>query len=143
MSNFDDVVAFQKKFDIPMRETPGLLDTVDTAYRAAFMFEELNEFRKAVYEEQNLAKAADALVDLVYVTMGTAALMGLPWQALWNEVQAANMRKMKAADAHESLKLTGRGHKHDVIKPPGWVPPNIDAVLFRHQAFETLGDPEE
>jgi predicted HAD superfamily Cof-like phosphohydrolase len=69
---------------------------------------------------------ADALIDLVYVAMGTAHLLGLPWEALWNEVQIANMRKVRAAaDASDSK----RGSAFDVVKPPGWQPPNIKRIL--------------
>ena len=38
----------------------------------------------------------DALIDLTYVAMGTAYMMGLPWQDLWDEVQRANMSKVRA-----------------------------------------------
>ena len=51
--------------------------------------------------------------------------MGLPWQALWDAVQYANIRKERVPD-------DGSGHHFGVVKPPGWKPPNIKAVLDRY-----------
>jgi predicted HAD superfamily Cof-like phosphohydrolase len=116
----NDVLAFQEKFNIPMSTKPAFLDGQAENYRVKFMQEELEEFIQASHE-QDLAKAADALVDLVYVVHGTALMMGLPWDKLWNEVQRANMSKVRAkADGSDSK----RGSPLDVIKPPGWVGPN-------------------
>ena len=57
--------------------------------------------------------------------MGTSVLMQLPWQSLWNEVQRANMTKVRADDESQSK----RGSNLDVIKPAGWVGPDIKGVL--------------
>lgn len=133
MMNFDDVAAFHVRFDLPRPMTPRLLDPATQLFRSDFMQEELNEFWIACNPSYNmkpdLAKAADALIDLVYVAMGTAVMMGLPWQELWNEVQRANMEKVRArADGADSK----RGSALDVVKPPGWRPPDIEAVFRRH-----------
>lgn len=88
------------------------------------MREELDEFCEGLIDDDH-AKMADALVDLVYVAMGTAHLLGYPWEQLWEEVQAANLRKRRAATADESK----RGSTHDVVKPHGWTPPAIEAIL--------------
>jgi len=58
---------------------------------------------------------ADALADLVYVALGTAYKMGLPFDSIWQAVQAANMRKVAGP--------TKRGNKVDACKPEGWVGP--------------------
>src|SRR3546814_5926129 len=70
---------------------------------------------------QNLAQQADALVDLVYVALGTAVMLGLPWDWLWNDVQRANMAKVRG--------MTKRGHAVDVTKPPGWQGPQNQRIL--------------
>jgi predicted HAD superfamily Cof-like phosphohydrolase len=71
----------------------------------------------------------DALIDLVYVALGTADLMGLPWEKMFEEVQRANMAKERAKSADESMAKTGRGHVLDVVKPAGWTPPDHLPIL--------------
>lgn len=119
-----DVLAFQQKFDIPMSPTPAFLDEEAETFRVKFMQEELDEFQEAC-EQLDIQKAADALVDLVYVVHGTALMMGLPWDQLWAEVQRANMAKERAT----SLDQSKRKSTLDVIKPPGWQPPNHAAAV--------------
>ncbi len=114
MTNFDDVYAFHQHFQLLAHTIPGHLSPRKTAERIAFMHEELSEFVDAA-SRNDLVQMADALIDLVYVTMGTAVMMGLPWQALWDVVHTANMRKVRRAS------LTG-DHR-DVVKPPGWAAP--------------------
>jgi predicted HAD superfamily Cof-like phosphohydrolase len=88
------------------------------------MQEELDEFIDAI-NRMDHADAFDALIDLVYVAMGTAHLFGYPWQDGWDEVQRANMTKQRAATADQSK----RASTWDVVKPPDWTPPDIAGVL--------------
>lgn len=117
-TNFQDVKAFHAKFGVPEAGEPSFLDLHAHEFRAKFMQEELDEFYEAVMCN-DMAGAGDALIDLVYVALGTAAMMGLPWQAMWDEVQRANMSKVRATSAGASK----RGTALDVIKPDGWVGP--------------------
>ena len=94
-------------------------------YRVGFLHEELDELCLS-YEDSDLEGCADALIDLVYVAMGTALMMGLPWEKLWNEVQRANMAKRLAKPDGSDSK---RGSPLDVVKPPGWVGPDHSAAL--------------
>jgi predicted HAD superfamily Cof-like phosphohydrolase len=50
--------------------------------------------------------------------------MGLPFDELWKQVHAANMRKVRAEVPSDSK----RGSTFDVVKPPGWVSP--EAALY-------------
>ncbi|UIS73819.1 nucleoside triphosphate pyrophosphohydrolase [Pseudoxanthomonas phage PW916] len=138
---FEDVFNFHAKFDLLRFEKPGHLTKGKLRERIEFMQEELNEFVEGCglvtmensdspgipvlsYEddgEQDLAKQADALVDLVYVALGTAVMLGLPWDWLWNDVQRANMAKVRG--------MTKRGHAVDVTKPPGWQGPQTQRIL--------------
>lgn len=129
ISNYGDVHNFHRKFGLPHPKIPQLLDEDTQAFRMKFMAEELDEFDKA-WNHNDLATAADSLIDLVYVVMGTAVMMGLPWQALWDAVQYANMRKVRAESADDEKSV--RKHRLDVVKPPGWQPPNIKAVLDKY-----------
>lgn len=114
-----DVRAFHEKFAVPMATEPSFLDVEAADFRQRFMQEELDEFKEAV-DQGDMLLAGDALVDLVYVVLGTALMMGLPWSAMWNEVQRANMAKERASSAGQSK----RGSALDVVKPAGWTPPD-------------------
>lgn len=133
VSNYGMVGAFHRQFGLDNTLEgcqPRLLEPDVANFRSDFMSEELHEFNVAV-AARDLPKMADALVDLVYVALGTAHLAGLPWEELFTEVQRANMTKQRAANAEESRAATGRGHHLDVIKPEGWTPPDIAGVLRR------------
>ena len=115
-----DVRQFHLKFGQIVGKSPGFLAKAKLLERIAFLQEELDEL-KAAAETNDIALQADALVDLVYVAKGTAVMMGLPWVSLWDDVQRANMAKIKG--------LTHRGTAFDVAKPPGWVPPKTLEIL--------------
>lgn len=119
-TNFDDVVEFHTQFGLPTGGRPQLLTDELFGFRIKFLHEELAEF-SAAHNRGDLAEAADGLVDLVYVVLGTATMMGLPWQALWDEVHRANMKKIRVASSDESK----RGSAFDVRKPASWVPPDL------------------
>ncbi len=138
MPHFQDVKAFHQKFGLITHSHPGHLTKRKLKERVEFLLEELQEFseacglvvagdldgRASVAEhggDQDLSGQADALVDLVYVALGTAVMLGLPWEALWDDVQRANMAKER--------KITHRGHKVDVGKPEGWQPPMTQLIL--------------
>jgi predicted HAD superfamily Cof-like phosphohydrolase len=139
-----DVKAFRTKFDQRVSDSPVHLTSRRLAQRANFMLEELREFADAsglalhndkfvpMVNAQSLAGQADALVDLVYVALGTASLMGLPWDELWDDVHQANMRKLL-------------GSQGDVVKPPGWRGPQTEAILeeagYDPDHPDTIDDP--
>lgn len=125
-TELEDVRDFHTKFGVPMADRPAFLEESMEEFRTKFMQEELNEFSDAC-GIGNMEKAADALVDLVYVVIGTALMMGLPWPELWAEVQRANMEKRRAVSASESK----RGSTLDVVKPEGWRGPDHLPALQR------------
>lgn len=133
---YSDIIDFHTKFGMPFPELPHLLPADVQAFRKKFMDEELAEFQLA-WLDRDLVKASDALVDLTYVVLGTAYMMGLPFNDLWDLVHAANMRKQRASSAEESAASTGRGHRLDVVKPPGWQSPEADErrLLVAHGAI--------
>lgn len=130
MSLFDDVGAFHHKFEIPREmwppRAPHLLSKADYDFRLKFLREELGEFIKA-HEKGDLVEAFDGLLDLVYVALGTAHMMALPWNEGWAEVQATNMAKERVASADKSK----RGSAWDVVKPAGWKRPDLKSILRR------------
>lgn len=116
-----DVRDLHRKFQLTVGEDgPQMLDRQKAEERHNFLEEELLEFYQAMANE-DFAGMADALVDLVYVAKGTAVMMGLPWEELWDDVQRANMAKRRG--------VTERGHDEDLVKPEGWKPPQTEMIL--------------
>lgn len=132
-TNFEDLGLFHTKFHLGVvddRHPPGPREVPKELleFRRGFLLEELEEFFMASHND-DIVEMADALVDLVYVVLGTAHMLGLPWQELWDEVQRSNMAKVRAkADGSDSK----RGTAFDVIKPPGWTPPDLRSILIKY-----------
>lgn len=114
MSQYKDVKKFHEKFGLLVGRKPQRLTVRKMKERIEFLQEELDELKSAV-ESDDFPEQADALVDIVYVALGTAVMMGLPWKELWDDVQRANMEKVRG--------ITKRGHAVDCTKPEGWTPP--------------------
>ena len=125
-SDFGEVGQFHTKFGLPVSQgTPRTVDPEVLEFRIKFLREELDEF-EAGAKEGDHAQMFDALLDLVYVALGTAHYFGYPWHEGWRLVQCANMSKVRAqADGSDSK----RGSSFDVVKPPGWTPPDIEKLL--------------
>jgi len=120
----NDIDRFHKKFGFEKTDKPDIPDDPELVnFRTSFLLEELAEYSQAI-TKKDTAGALDALVDIVYIALGTAWLFNLPFEKAWKEVQRANMEKIRAKDT------TGkRGTKFDVIKPKNWKPPNIDQIV--------------
>ena len=119
-----DIDQFHKKFGFEKNEKVGIPDNNELVnFRTSFLMEELAEYTQAI-TKKDAAGALDALVDIVYIALGTAWLFNLPFHKAWNEVQKANMSKIRAKS-----KSKKRGTAFDVIKPQGWVAPNIERIV--------------
>ncbi|KKN88180.1 hypothetical protein LCGC14_0252520 [marine sediment metagenome] len=123
MTNFDSIYRMHQHHRLPIETGPTFLSTTDQLFRSGFMREELLEF-DAACQRDDLPEAADALIDLVVVAMGTAVMMGLPWHALWADVQRANMSKERVV----SERAYGG---FDLGKPEGWEPPRSARIIDR------------
>lgn len=115
--------AFHQKFGHLDSDVPSHLTKRKWHERADFLQEELNELRQAIYD-QNLPLIFDALLDLVFVAKGTAAMAGLPWRNGMDDVTRANLTKVPGR--------THRNNVSDVTKPPGWVGPRSLEILEAH-----------
>ena len=88
----EQVESFHAKMNYPVAETPTMVDWEMRQQRYAFMREELEEYMRAA-ENANFVEIADALADLLYVTLGTAAVFGIDMQPVFSEVHRSNMTK--------------------------------------------------
>lgn len=136
-----DIEDFHTKFGLTYSGLPRTLPQDMSDFRIKFMGEEIDEYcvheagarlERFVHQNKDLANYAycldnmlDALVDEVYVVIGTAYLHGFDFREAWRRVHAANMKKVRAQRASDSK----RGSTFDVVKPGGWTPPShIDIV---------------
>jgi len=120
----NDIDRFHKKFEFIKNSKVGIPDDSELVnFRTSFLMEELSEYTNAIVKKDSAA-ALDALVDIVYIALGTAWLFNLPFERAWREIQTANMKKVRAKDT------TGkRGTKFDVIKPKDFKEPNIEQII--------------
>lgn len=142
-SQFEDIKDFHTKFGLEYKGPPRRLPADLGEFRIGFIAEELAEYItpkseqhkrivgmiQAYYADMGsavtLEKQFDALIDLVYVALGTAYLQGFAFDEGWRRVHEANMRKIRATHASQSL----RGSTNDVVKPPGWTAPDLSDLV--------------
>lgn len=116
-----DMRQFHQRFGLEYTGSPRWLPEEISNFRYKFLEEELEEYARARTHE----KAFDALIDLVYVAIGTSYLHGFPFQKGWQRVHAANMKKVRATRPDDSL----RGSSFDVVKPNGWTAPDLSDLV--------------
>lgn len=147
-----DIERFHQFFGLEWPGKPRMLEPDMFGFRDKFISEEHKEWQD---EQPDLIEALtsddgapdhrriamglhqqlDALVDLVYVTLGTAYLQfgRANFNEAWRRVQAANMKKERA----QTSALSKRNSTLDVIKPEGWQPPDHHDLVkdHAHQVF--------
>ena len=131
-----DIHEFHEKFRLLYDGPPKTLEGDLLDFRVKFMQEELDEYEEAA-AEGDLEKQLDAIIDLIYVALGTLLLQGLlpAFAPGWNRVQAANMAKVRT----ELVEDSKRGSTFDVTKPEGWKPPthkDLIEALFTAKGVE-------
>ena len=127
--NFEDVSEFLEKFDMTLDVIGmGFIPLDLEKVRMNHLKEEVKELEEA-YETMNLEGVADALVDIVYIAMGTARMHNFPWQDMWDEIHAANLRKIRVIKSEDSK----RGTTFDVAKPDNWAAPNLRKVFDKQK----------
>lgn len=132
-----DLEQFHTHFDIAYYGKPRFLPEELFDFRYKFLDEELTEYYDAHMETPpenphpvtvNLAGQLDSLVDLVYVALGNSYLQGFNFREAWRRVHAANMTKIRANSASDSM----RKSMYDVVKPKGFVPPSHTDLVEDH-----------
>lgn len=122
-----DIAEFHRKFGLEYVGHPRFLPEDIRQFRFDFMSEELTEYDNS---GNDLEQQFDALIDLVYVALGTAHLHGFDFREGWRRVHEANMRKVRCERPGDSL----RGSTWDVIKPPGWTAPSLKDLCHDERA---------
>lgn len=110
------------------REQGYRLDEAEVKFFTGLLQEEIKEFVDA-YEEKDLVKQIDALLDLIYFAGGGLVRLGIvsnKSEAMFQAVHEKNMMKKKGRK--EERDIVG---DTDAIKPEGWSSPEeaIAAIL--------------
>jgi predicted HAD superfamily Cof-like phosphohydrolase len=118
------IAEFHEKFGLAYNEGPRQLPTELKEFRIKFLLEELTEYVSASFNE-NKAEQLDALIDIVYIALGTAYLQGFDFAEGFKRVHEANMKKVRATEASQSL----RKSTLDIVKPKGWQVPDLTDLV--------------
>ena len=122
MSNFEKVKKFMETFGQEVKEKAGFPSEEITSLRYDLIREELEEFKAAI-EKKDIAEAADALTDILYVTYGAGHAFGINLDKCFEEVQNSNMSK---------LGENGKpiyNEKGKVMKGPKYFKPNLNKFV--------------
>jgi predicted HAD superfamily Cof-like phosphohydrolase len=124
-NNFlEDISKFQEKFDEEYMGPPRFLPLDLHTFKVQHIKEEIDEYIQARHDS-SLVDQLDALVDILYVVIGTAYQHGFDLAEAWRRVHEGNMLKVKAQKLTDST----RGSLFDIVKPPGWVKPNLEDLV--------------
>ena len=119
-TEFEKVLDFQKKVlktNLPLRGIQSVTKDFEEK-TTTFINEEVLELA-AAFKAQDKAEIADALIDIIYFSMGAIAQMGVPFHKAFEDVHKANMAKKKGVKAE-------RGLEGDATKPAKWVAPDLN-----------------
>jgi len=164
MNHFADVIRFNEAARGDLPRTPTTLTLEQTklclrllleesfeAFEAAFdtespVFKSLRSHKDAMQWilenestvidiHQNNVDLLDALCDTIVVSMGMAAMAGLPLNEGMDEVNRSNLAKIDP--------VTGRCIKDEggkILKPKNWKKPDLKSVIEWSRAFGNRGD---
>ena len=116
----EQVKEFHEKFGVPKAVSPAdIYEPGVLLMRARLIIEEASEFMEGA-SRLNAELMADALGDLLYVTIGAAEALDFNIDAIFNEIHASNMSK--------SLGVKEEDGK--IQKGPSYFPPRIRKVMY-------------
>ena len=109
------VEQFHKKYQLKSNPNNTKLQQA----RVRHMDEELNEYKHAV-ECNDREGQLDALVDLIYIALGTAYYENFKFNKAFEAVHNVNMKKIQKATERSQW---------DVVKPTGWTPADLKKFI--------------
>ncbi len=98
MTNYEMVLEFNKKFDIPIGAKGFLITHQRAMLRTRLMVEEMAESIEAM-QLNDYVKIAKELADSIYTVYATAAEYGIPMDEVFAEVHRSNMTKTANLDS--------------------------------------------
>ena len=117
------LLEFNKAFEIPKLDAPGLSPEDMIELRIKLLREEVEEYAEAA-RAGDMVEVLDALADIGYILAGTIINHGMQhiYDDALNEVHRSNMAK--SVDGKVIRREDGK-----VLKPEGWQPPQLAQFL--------------
>lgn len=112
------VQEFHEKYGCLVEYSPTIPDPEVLLLRSRLIVEEAAEFMAAA-SNQDMVGMCDALADLLYVTYGTAVVIGVDMEPISTEVQRSNMTKDGG----------GQDSGGKIMKGPDFEAPDIQGKL--------------
>lgn len=120
----NDVKAFRAAADMPNPDKASWGGDRDAELARQLIVEEFNEVMEAL-EKRDIVALGGELADLIYVALFAAAVFGIPLHRVWDEIQAANMRKVDPETGKLQRREDGK-----ILKPEGWYPADIKKAVL-------------
>ena len=119
------VVKFQEAFGIQGPEQPKMLKKTRARLRQILLEEEVKELSEA----NNLLDVADAICDIMFITLGTAHEYGLTdrLEMLFDEVTRSNMSKIDSVTGKAIFREDGK-----ILKPETFSEPKLRPIIERN-----------
>jgi len=129
---FNKVAEFMRSFGQHVHEEPALKNR-PLELRLHLIEEEVQELRDGLYkyeqglidEKEALIEVADALTDILYVTLGAGHAFGIDLDSCFEEVHSSNMSKL-GADGKPLRREDGK-----VMKGPNYREPNLEPCIWK------------
>jgi predicted HAD superfamily Cof-like phosphohydrolase len=113
----------QEKFMRACDQTVGEFNQKQYNLYRDLISEESTELNAAVVQGDRVEEL-DALIDILVVTIGAIHSFGADGEAAWKEVMKTNFAKIDSDSGKVRKREDGK-----VLKPLGWVPPNLTPFL--------------
>jgi len=120
-----NVFKDQSRFMQACDQTTDVFNAIQFNLYTKLIEEEFKELKVAVDNVDEL-ETLDALIDILVVTVGAIHSMGADAEGAWKEVMMTNFAKID--------RETGKVRKREdgkVMKPVGWVPPDLKPFLTK------------
>ena len=117
----------QEKFMNACGQTTDELNEAQYKLYCDLIDEEFNDEFKHALANNDRVEQLDALIDILVVTIGAIHSGGFDAEGAWKEVMSTNFAKID--------KETGKVRKREdgkVLKPVGWVPPNLGPFVRKN-----------
>ena len=131
-TNADRIRDFHAGAGAPFPDAPLVPETQMLILRKTLIDEEYAEVTaeynrlinaQSANQPHNITQLVHELADLLYVAYGAILACGVDADAVFAEVHRANMQKLDGP----------RRADGKLLKPPGWQPANVGAVIARLQ----------
>jgi|TARA_B100001094_G_scaffold231869_1_gene226701 phosphoribosyl-ATP pyrophosphohydrolase len=118
-----DVERFMLAADQPVSRVPKITQSDQENLYMDLIAEEYAELITAM-SNKDIIESADAIADLIWVAIGLASTIGIPFDQVWNEVKRSNDSKTVNGTLMKNPE-TGK-----VMKPPTFSEPDLNPILF-------------